>query len=283
MKKYRILTFLLLFTALCLNVFGQTTAYPFEVKKSGKGKQAIIFIPGFASSGDVWNETRAKFEKDYTCYTLTMAGFAGVPPQADPTFKKWTAGIAAYISDNNIEKPVLIGHSMGGALAMAVAADFPALPGKIVVVDALPCLAALMNPSFQSKEQPDCMGMINQMTAMPDEQFQQMQQTAISRLLADTLKRPVVINWSLASDRKTFGSMYCDFYNTDLREKISQISCPSLILLESYFLNIKSAIENQYKNLPGAKLQYASKGLHFIMYDDTDWYLTQLDNFLTAR
>jgi hypothetical protein len=44
----------LLFSALCLNVFGQTKSYPFEVVKTGKGKQAIIFLPGFASSGDVW-------------------------------------------------------------------------------------------------------------------------------------------------------------------------------------------------------------------------------------
>lgn len=77
--------------------------------------------------------------------------------------------------------------------------------------------------------------------------------------------------------------MYCDFSNTDLREKISNIKCPNLILLESYFAYMKPNIEAQYKNLPGSNLQYASKGLHFIMYDDTDWYLMQLDKFLTAR
>lgn len=63
MKKY-ILIIALLFSALCLNVFAQTKSYPFEVSKTGKGKQAIIFISGFASSGDVWNETKANFEKD---------------------------------------------------------------------------------------------------------------------------------------------------------------------------------------------------------------------------
>jgi hypothetical protein len=86
-EKYIFVVAALLFSALCLNVFGQTKSYPFEVIKKGKGKQAIIFLPGFASSGDVWNETKSNFEKDFTCYTFTMAGFAGVKPQPNASFK----------------------------------------------------------------------------------------------------------------------------------------------------------------------------------------------------
>lgn len=273
---------MLFFLAVC-NIFGQQKAYPFEVKKTGKGDQALIFIPGFASSGDVWNETTAKFEKDFTCYTLTMAGFAGTKPQTDASFTDWERGIAAYIKDNKIEKPILIGHSMGGGLALAIAADYPELAGKIIIVDTLPCLAALSDPHFTSKENNDCSPAIAQLTAMNDEQFRKMQAQAMPRLLADTSMQETVINWSMKSDRKTFAKMYCDFYNTDLREKIKNIQCPSLILLESYFVTLKPAIENQYKNLKNANMQYASKGLHFIMYDDKDWYFNQLTHFLSAK
>jgi hypothetical protein len=76
--------------------------------------------------------------------------------------------------------------------------------------------------------------------------------------------------------------MYCDFSNTDLRDKIATISCPTLVLLEPYFLNVKPLIEVQYKNAKTATIQYASKGLHFIMYDDKDFYLEQLKNFIKA-
>lgn len=282
MKKYIYLIIALLFSALCLNVFAQTKSYPFEVSKTGKGKQAIIFIPGFASSGDVWNETKTVFEKDFACYTLTMAGFAGVKPQPNPSFENWKNEIANYIKTNKIEKPILIGHSMGGGLALAIAADYPDLIGKIVVVDALPCLAALSDPSFKSKENNDCSAMVTQMTAMTDAQFYDMQKKMMPRLLEDASKLEMVVDWSVKSDRKTFAKMYCDFFNVDLREKISSVKCPSLILLESYFVNLKPAIENQYKNLKTANFQYANKGMHFIMYDDKDWYLGQLSNFLKS-
>ncbi|WP_246074181.1 hypothetical protein [Flavobacterium daemonense] len=44
MKKYIILIIAFLFSALCLNVFAQTKQYPFEVLKTGKGKQSIILF-----------------------------------------------------------------------------------------------------------------------------------------------------------------------------------------------------------------------------------------------
>ena len=280
MKKFVSFTIVIIFFALTINAYGQENNFPFEVKKTGEGKQSLIFIPGFSCSGEVWNETTSVFEKDYTCYVLTMAGFAGVPPQSDPTFQSWEKGIANFIQQFKIEKPVIIGHSMGGGLAMALAADYPQLISKIVVVDALPCLAALMDISFKSKDTNDCSAIISQFTSATNDEFYQMQMKSVPQMLADTSKQTLVVDWSVKSDRKTLAEMYCDFSNTDLREKTVLIECPALILLESYFVNFKPAINEQFKNLKTANIQYATKGLHFIMYDDTEWYNEQLISFI---
>ncbi len=280
MRNNKFLIIPLLLIVLCFNAVGQTRSYPFEVHKTGQGDQSILFIPGFASSGEVWDTTKSKFEKEYTCYTLTMAGFAGVQPQSNSTFILWENAIANYIIDQNIKKPIVVGHSMGGVLAMAIASDYPDLLAKIVVVDALPCLSALMDSTFKVKENNDCSAIENQLLSLTEEQFYQMQKMSISRLIENQSMQETVVNWSLKSDRKTFASMYCDFSNTDLRDKIKFIKCPSLILLESYFINLKPTIETQYESLPNANLQYATKGLHFIMYDDKEWYFSQLTNFI---
>jgi pimeloyl-ACP methyl ester carboxylesterase len=280
MKQFAKLSIIITFSALTMNVFGQSNTYPFDVKISGKGIHSIIFIPGFACSGKVWDETKILYETKYTCYILTMAGFAGVPPQPQPTFQNWEKAIAAYIQQNKIDKPIIVGHSLGSGLAMALAADYPELISKIIIVDALPCLSALMNPSFKSNENIDCSALVSQITSATNEQFYQMQKQGIGRLLEDTSKQELVVSWSVQSDRTTFAEMYCDFSNTDLREKISGIICPALILLESYFEYFKPAINEQFKNLKTANLQYATKGLHFIMYDDKEWYNEQLNNFI---
>lgn len=106
MKTINITFLSVLLLTLCAKIQGQNTTTFFEVKKTGKGESSIIFIPGFASSGEVWDETVPEFEKDYTCYILTMPGFAGVAPQQNPTFNNWVEQITGFIKDNKIEKPL---------------------------------------------------------------------------------------------------------------------------------------------------------------------------------
>ena len=174
--------------------FALAQDYPFSVVKSGTGKQAIVFIPGFACSGDVWKESVEVLKEDYTCYVLTMAGFSGVAPEKNPSFESWKMQIVRFIKEKNIEKPIL-----------AVAADFPYLAVKIVVVDALPCLMALTNPEFKSVPAKDCSEMINRITAMNEEQFAQMQRMSAASLTTDSSKFDEIVSWGLKSDRETFG------------------------------------------------------------------------------
>ena len=124
--------------------------------------------------------------------------------------------------------------------------------------------------------------MNDQISAMSEDEFYQMQKRNMAMLMADASKQDEAISWSMKSDRNTFSEMYCDFSNTDLRDKIGGIKCPSLIVLESGFANYKTPIEAQYKNLKTVSFQYATKGLHFIMYDDAAWYLAQLTNFIKS-
>jgi pimeloyl-ACP methyl ester carboxylesterase len=274
---------LLLTTLLLTSLFYQAVAtgnYSFTVKQTGVGKQAIILIPGFASSADVWNETVEQLKSNHTCYVLNMPGFAGATPEADPDIANWVKQVAQYIQDNKIDHPIIIGHSMGGVMAEWLAADYPQLVSKIVVVDALPCLPALSNPTFSVKPQPDCSMLVNNFTAMSNDAFYQMQKGNIASLVSDTTRHEMVVQWSVKSDRNTLALIFCQFMNTDMRTKISDVRCPTLVLLEPGFNSIQSSITEQFKNLKGAQLHYAAKGLHFIMYDDKTWYFNEVKNFI---
>lgn len=274
---------IIVFTAIVTvhTTFAQTS-YPFTVQTTGKGSGSLLFIPGFTCPASVWDETVTLFNKDYTCYTLTMAGFAGTPAQTEPAFKKWEAGIAQFIKDKKMT-PIIIGHSMGGGLALALAADYPDLVQKIVVVDALPYLAAVQNPA--AKPLPDSVraAIIRQISVLPDEQFQQMQVRSVKSLVADSSRYNTLLQWSMSTDRNTFACMFTDFINTDLRPALSRITCPALILLEAPFKNRQAAIADQYSNLKNATIVYAEKGLHFIMYDDFNWYQQQLTTFIPVK
>ncbi len=198
----------------------------------------MIFIPGFACSGEVWDETVAKYKDNYTCYIFTLAGFAGIPAVKNPSFSNYEDQIFHYIESFKIGNPIVVGHSLGGVI------------------------------------------IINRIDSMDDKQFYQVQKSTTVGFANDSAKRNLILQWSMKSDRHTFGQMYCDFSNVDLREKIGKITCPSLIMLEPSFNIFSKQMETQYQHLQSVRIHYAEKGLHFIMYDDKDWFDRELDQFI---
>ena len=275
----RVLIAILLFVSLCLEL----SAHSLQVQKFGCGKQSILFIPGFACSGDVWKETIETLRNDYTCYTFTMPGFAGASPEENPSFEDWKQQIIRFIEEEHIEKPILVGHSMGGGMSLAVAACKPDLLNSVVVVDALPCLSALYNADFKSFSEADCINMVQWMKAMSDEQFEKQQRLGAATQTTDSLLFERLVEWGTASDRQTYARMFCDYSNVDLRPVLGQISVPVLVLLEPVFKNMSSVIMQQFEKLSSLQVEYAHQGLHFIMYDDKEWFIAQLKNFLNKQ
>ncbi len=276
MKKITSLFILLL----SLNFLFAQDDYSFKIEKSGVGTEHIILIPGYTCAGEVWASTLQQLNPGFSCHTLTMAGFAGHKAQASPSIENWVEEIHGYIKKEKLQNVRIIGHSLGGVIAQWLAADYPDLVQQIIVVDALPCLPALSNPAFQKSETPDCSQANAMFQSMDDTQFEQMQKMNLPMMTTNQEKHELLLEWSMSSDRNTLSEIFCQLMNIDLREKIASIKCPSLILLEANFKMMDTMIVAQYSNLKNAKLAYANKGMHFIMYDDPEWYLAQVNTFL---
>ena len=123
-----------LLCAVLLGIIDTSFAQSFSVQRVGNGKQAIILIPGFACSGEVWEQTVDSLQNNYSCYILTMPGFAGVSPEKNPSFDSWAKQIIEFIKEENIKNPILIGHSMGGGLALYIASSQPNLVKSMVTI-----------------------------------------------------------------------------------------------------------------------------------------------------
>src|SRR3546814_12890155 len=83
----------------------------------------------------------------YVDHLVQVAGFAGTPAGGNASGKvvaPVAAEIARYIDEANLRTPALIGHSMGGTLAMMIAARHPAAVGRVMGVDMLPAPAGLL-------------------------------------------------------------------------------------------------------------------------------------------
>jgi pimeloyl-ACP methyl ester carboxylesterase len=88
-----------------------------NVQRHGDHGSPLILIPGLACGGWVWDDTVAKLKGDHVIYVVTLAGFDGTPPVQGKLMDLASDSLAELIRTQHIEKPVLIGHSLGGTLS----------------------------------------------------------------------------------------------------------------------------------------------------------------------
>lgn len=268
--------------------------YSFHVEKSGAG-EPVLLIPGLSCSGDVWDETVARLKADYECHVLTLPGFAGQPPldpMPDELLMSIRDELIRYIEQEGLKQPIIIGHSLGGFLAMAVAAEKPGMIRKLLIVDSLPFLATIQAPGITEEA---AAGMAKNMkTAMLNqtpEQYEQTQPAMLKTMITAEEDIQTVLRWGRKSDKATVAEAMYELYATDLRDEITAIEAPMLVLgawiaYRQYGAtreNTLARYQAQYAKAPNARVEMTDKGKHFIMWDDPEFYFEQLDQFLLEQ
>lgn len=261
-----------------------TNKASFTVQVTGHGPPMIL-IPGLSSSGAVWNDTVAHFKNHYECHVLTLAGFAGQPRIAAPFLETVRNDLAAYIRAHKMNHPVIVGHSLGGFMALWLASHDSDLAGPLVIVDSLPFFPAGMYPTATVKTaKPYGEQMRAQMSA-GGPAFLQGAKAAIDMMVTKPQDRELVLSWSKTTDPIAAGNAIYDLYTHDLRGDISKITSPTLVLgtwiaYKDYISHdeMQSRFRLQYAKLKGCKI-IMSDTRHFIMLDDPQWFFRQMDGF----
>ncbi|HVQ07164.1 MAG TPA: alpha/beta hydrolase [Allosphingosinicella sp.] len=146
--------FILSGTALALGCARAAPAAPdfaptrFSVEVRGSGPD-VILIPGLASGRGIWAEL-VRAVPGYRYHLIHVHGFAGAPAgpnRRGAIVSPLAEEVARYIRQARLRRPALIGHSMGGTVAMMIGARYPSLAGRIMVVDMLPEPAGMIGGS----------------------------------------------------------------------------------------------------------------------------------------
>jgi len=254
---------------------------PIKIEIIGKGKP-IFYLPGFTVSGSIWNETVSNLTLKRKSYLFSYAGFNGNKPIEMPWYSTIKNSIIEYIKDNNLNEIVIIGHSMGGNLAVDIASELPNRVSKIVIVESLPCMREVMMPNVPAESLYYESPYNKQMLEMDEQQFKNMALMMASNMTLNKEKIDTLTNWILEADRKTWVYGYTDLLKLDLRNVLSKIKHETLIIGAS-FPDVKIAkeiYENQYSNLTNKTIVMASNSKHFIMFDQPKWFYETVNDFL---
>ena len=105
-------------------------------EKGSKGK-VLLFIHGFSASTYSWRLNLEPLAKNHKVYALDLKGFGytAKPKESDYTLDAQAKLVADFMDTLKIKSAVLIGNSMGGAISIKVALQFPDKVEKLVLVD----------------------------------------------------------------------------------------------------------------------------------------------------
>ena len=107
-------------------------------RKYGEGK-ALIILHGLFGQSDNWNTLAKRFgEQNLAVYTVDQRNHGLSPHSEEWNYEVMADDIKEFIDTHQLQKPILLGHSMGGKTAMFFALKYPDILAKLIVADMSP-------------------------------------------------------------------------------------------------------------------------------------------------
>jgi N-formylmaleamate deformylase len=243
----------------------------FGVEVSGSGPP-IIFIPGLGSPGEVWTETVAHLEDAYECHVLTLSGFAGRPSIEEPLSAAVRRDLTRYIRSRRLERPIIVGHSMGGFIALWLAASFPENIGPVIIVDSGPALSGDLEEAKLLRAR---------WVQASDEEFAIQAKFMYSGMASNPKRLEAISTLAARSDRRTIGDAIYEMMRTNLTDRMTEIRAPVLFVLADG--PFQTRIRKQVEGVRDKEIVVVPRARHFVMIDDPKRFFEAVDAFLEAH
>lgn len=252
------------------------SAAPFQSRRiavtvRGTGRD-LLLIPGLASGPAIWNGVVGALP-GFRCHLVHVAGFAGLAAQANatgPVVQPVADEIARYIAQAGLRRPAIVGHSMGGTLAMML--GLRGLAGRVMVVDMLPAGAAMVG------------GTASGIGYLADQIGAYLTGTAAGRrYLAQMVAQAP---GARDSDADVIANALRDLANIDLGPRLAQMTVPLEVVYAvgsdpQQAAAITRRFQDAYAPRKGALLKPLGPSGHMVMRDQPARFLTLLKAFLT--
>jgi pimeloyl-ACP methyl ester carboxylesterase len=228
----------------------------------------------------VWNGTVSAVP-GYRYHLVQVAGFAGTPAAGNSVGRVAAPvadEIARYIAANRLGRPAIVGHSMGGSIAMMIGARHPGVAGRVMVVDMLPSPARPFGvPPAAAKPLAKLIG--GEMAGAG----------RLRRDLRSLVGRFGSSDWlESRNDAGVVGRSVSELIATDLTPELSRIRAPLTVVYAcsarlSYACGtVSRAFSSAYSTRPGTRLVRIDRSGHTPMWDQPGAFQAELRRFLAG-
>lgn len=272
-----------------------------HVAQHGEHGTAVILLPGLGSGAWVWQDTIDRLESSHRLYAVTLAGFDGTPApaQMDNLIPQAIDSLQELMRQRGIDKAVLVGHSLGGTLAIAFAAEHPDRVTGVVAVDGLPVFPGMEDmPAAQRVQAGDAMA--TAMRSASPEAFRAQQFAYMERVgVLDAAKAQRYGALQARSLPAVVAQYAREDVSLDLRPRLARIKAPLLEIMPwngpdaeaAAAAGVMPAMDEAGKRAwyarllqaaPRAEVLAISPARHFVMLDQPQQFVQAVETFLAG-
>ncbi|WP_026474734.1 alpha/beta fold hydrolase [Alkaliflexus imshenetskii] len=107
-------------------------------RETGKGERTVVIVHGLYGASDNWMSIASRLENSFRVLLPDLRNHGRSFHHPEHNYEVMAADLLHFISSRTSEKVVLLGHSMGGKVAMRLALEHPQMVEQLVVVDIAP-------------------------------------------------------------------------------------------------------------------------------------------------
>jgi len=261
-----------------------------SVEVLGKGPP-VILIPGLSMSRENWRATAQRLAPTHRVYLVEVNGFGGSAPGANlkpGILDGIVADLHTLIAAEKMVKPAVVGHSMGGTVALMLGTAHPDDAGRLLIVDALPWVALIMAPPTMTVAQiePQAKAMREMVAARygkPDDEAAGRAQVA--QLALKPASQEAAYQWSKQADRRVTAQAFYEDMVTDLRPAMATLPMPVTLIYPWAAAGpseeaADALYRSAYAKVPHMTFVDVADSGHFIMLDQPAAFDAALTAFL---
>lgn len=246
------------------------------------GAQPILILHGLFGSSKNWVSVAKHLSSQRDVYALDLRNHGDSPHSPTHSLVDMVEDVAEWIRDRNLEKPILLGHSMGGLVSMlyALSAESKGYPpiSRLVVQDIVPReypFEYSKEVESMSQDMSDCKSRSDVDAKMasyvPDAFIRQFLQMNLERNPDGGYYWKINVS-AISTSRKMFGDAFSGRDSVDL---------PSLFLLGAESAYIQSGDEEIIlRYFPNAVVKRIEGGGHYIQYTHFQEFIRNLVEWL---
>ncbi len=254
------------------------------------GKPVIVMAHGMTDNGLFWATLTWELQKSYDIYMVDARDHGlSDPSTAADTGDTGVEDLVGFLRAMKIEKPILLGHSMGAASVMRLGAAYPDLPRAVIMFD--PGLGVSARGGRGATPAPppgtpDSLVMSGSPAALVAQNNRSFDDLVATCRRQSPLWDPVDCQYWALSKKQFHGAYTSGAGRTrggmSTAEALSKITAPALILKADAPPEVRAANEEAAKALKNGKLVHIDGAGHNLHHDKRQRTVEVLTEFLAT-